>query len=1205
LTRPFDKHLDNDELDGLVSLQAQGVPDFGRLPDSRLGEAQRHVESCEDCNRKVQMHRQVQGEISRLGSPGVTKPGAQCPQDVEWLHVAAGLLPQSHTKELMLHAAQCEHCGPLLRNGVEALSDEATPNEDSLLAGLSSARPEWQKDLAGKLRSRLKGEQLDRSHRSWWRPFPLWPRPLFVAGALAVLMLAGWLGLTRLRTQSAEQLLAQAYTEHRTLEMRIPGAQYAPMRVERSTGRSSVDKSPALLKAEALIGDMLRKNPNDPAWLQAKARADLLDGNYESAIQTLRQALEFEPDSAPLLTDLGAAYFQRGEATDRAADYGSAVNSLGTALAKSPDDPVALFNRAIVSERTFLYTQAVDDWKHYLRVETNSDWASEARTRLAALEQKLRQHSQRVGNPLMTPEEFAEGMGSGREEFAHEVDTVIERYQNVALESWLPLDAVKGARDGGSREFESQALSFLADELRDRHGDMWLSDFLSAFRADTRGLTLLLAAVRANSEGDHENGLRLSHEAAAQFQSEGNEAGQLRAEFESLYSEHLSAQGHRCHQQAKELLPRVRERRYAWLEIQTLLETAACAAEISRIDESIITAEEALQIARSDRYGSLELRATVFVAGLLEDSEQALRYLKNGLSLYWAGNYEPTRGYSLLAVMDTTAEQLRLWFFDEVVIQEALRIVGDDPDSALRATEQYRLARAQLITGNTKDAERNFREAKELLKRSPSRDLIVDISIYLAETYIQGGRYLEALNLLKLAEPQMSKMSHDILRGRFYAARAAALLGSGRGGEAAEAIVPAVQIADRGLASISLERERVDWIDTFGPTYRALVQLRFRDNPESSFRWWEAFKGASVRRVISAETHRPADYLSDPELPVFPSWQSSRTTLISYSVFPDGIALWSFDGQNVHAVLLQVPTADFDSLVRRFIESCEDPSSDVTRLVQQGHELYELLVRPAEKWVHGSSHLIFETDGQLERIPFEALVTDQGKFLSESYVVSYSPGLLYLATAHQVSHIDSLSRALVVGEPLSGNSGIAALPDALDESQEVAALFPAGHLLSRREATLSAVLRELPQSEIFHFAGHTTTNGNVVGLVLSGSEEHVGMEVLTASHLDRKALAQTDLVVLSACSTLHGRVADLSDRDSLARTLLAAGVPQVVASRWPVDSAATVEWMRVFYRDLLEGRSAAQAARTSMIRIRRETRWNHPFYWAAFSSFGA
>src|SRR5207244_7919388 len=119
---------------------------------------------------------------------------------------------------------------------------------------------------------------------------------------------------------------------------------------------------PTLLEAEALIARKLAGRPADARWMQARGRADILDGNSDAAIGNLQRAVQIDPNSPSLLTDLATAYFQRAERQDRAADYGEALDLLGKTLSKTPDDPVALFNRAIVSERIFLLAQAVEDW---------------------------------------------------------------------------------------------------------------------------------------------------------------------------------------------------------------------------------------------------------------------------------------------------------------------------------------------------------------------------------------------------------------------------------------------------------------------------------------------------------------------------------------------------------------------------------------------------------------------------------------------------------------------------------------------------------------------------------------------------------------------------------------------------------------------------------------------------------------------------
>ena len=116
MTRPFDKHLDSDELESLVSLQGTSVSASEQLSELDLRAAKRHVESCQDCSRKLQRHTSVHSEILRMRAPNSSLSTFECLVDAEWLEVAAGLLPEAKTRELMKHAAQCGHCGPLLKN---------------------------------------------------------------------------------------------------------------------------------------------------------------------------------------------------------------------------------------------------------------------------------------------------------------------------------------------------------------------------------------------------------------------------------------------------------------------------------------------------------------------------------------------------------------------------------------------------------------------------------------------------------------------------------------------------------------------------------------------------------------------------------------------------------------------------------------------------------------------------------------------------------------------------------------------------------------------------------------------------------------------------------------------------------------------------------------------------------------------------------
>ena len=216
----------------------------------------------------------------------------------------------------------------------------------------------------------------------------------------AVVGVGSWVVVQRNQPARAGRLLARAYTEQRTLELRIAGADYAPLRISRGPAASFTSRSEALLRAEDLIAGQLESHPSDPSWLQAQAQADLLEGKYDAAVEALRRALELQPDSSALMTDLATAYFQRAQQEDRKDDLGAAYEYLSQALRLRPDDPVALFNRALVAERQFLYQQALDDWEHYLRVDPGSPWAEEGRNHANAVREILKKHESNA-KPLL------------------------------------------------------------------------------------------------------------------------------------------------------------------------------------------------------------------------------------------------------------------------------------------------------------------------------------------------------------------------------------------------------------------------------------------------------------------------------------------------------------------------------------------------------------------------------------------------------------------------------------------------------------------------------------------------------------------------------------------------------------------------------------------------------------------------------------
>src|SRR6185503_10647581 len=118
-----------------------------------------------------------------------------------------------------------------------------------------------------------------------------------------------------------------------------------------------------------------------------------------SGIASLRRATVAQPRSAELLSDLGAALLAREEASerrrtggalpatveDRDADIPAALEVIEHALELSPRLEEALFNRAVALEQLHLLRSAQTAWQRYLEVDPSTQWASEARQRVAAI----------------------------------------------------------------------------------------------------------------------------------------------------------------------------------------------------------------------------------------------------------------------------------------------------------------------------------------------------------------------------------------------------------------------------------------------------------------------------------------------------------------------------------------------------------------------------------------------------------------------------------------------------------------------------------------------------------------------------------------------------------------------------------------------------------------------------------------------------
>ncbi|MBI1874087.1 MAG: CHAT domain-containing protein [Acidobacteria bacterium] len=336
--------------------------------------------------------------------------------------------------------------------------------------------------------------------------------------------------------------------------------------------------------------------------------------------------------------------------------------------------------------------------------------------------------------------------------------------------------------------------------------------------------------------------------------------------------------------------------------------------------------------------------------------------------------------------------------------------------------------------------------------------------------------------------------------------------------------------------------------------------------------------------------------------------------LVSFFLGRDGSAGWIVRPDGVDVVRLP-PRVRIEQAVRDYLRVLQNPAaSDVRRA---GREVSWMLGAAMLKQIPADTRLIIIPHGLLHYLPFEALLDEDGRYLVERYVLSYAPSASSYAYLRQLPPA-SADRVLAVGNPMTREAPRAAerrldlqgmgllkpLPFSEAEMRQIQAIFGRSSQTLERAAATELALQQASLAEvgILHFATH--------GLIDESRPERSGL-ALTAAPPDQDGLLQmreiyrlklrAALVTLSACETALGKQVNGEGIVGLARAFFYAGANAVVASLWNINDASTAEWMTRFYERIRDGEPIDRAARDAKLAfLQRDSRIQHPFYWAAF-----
>ncbi|MGF1602811.1 MAG: CHAT domain-containing protein, partial [Thermosynechococcaceae cyanobacterium] len=379
-----------------------------------------------------------------------------------------------------------------------------------------------------------------------------------------------------------------------------------------------------------------------------------------------------------------------------------------------------------------------------------------------------------------------------------------------------------------------------------------------------------------------------------------------------------------------------------------------------------------------------------------------------------------------------------------------------------------------------------------------------------------------------------------------------------------------------------------------------------------------------------------------------PQWQAPRYA--AYLLYADGNLQWTDLGE----------AAPIDQTVAQFRQALQSKTSNIKPLARQ---LDQQLMQPIRAKLGNTRQLLLSPDSQLNLIPFAALVDGNNQYLVENYDITYlSSGrdLLKLPTTAQAKQ--QLQAPVIIANPDYQNPGVTKiattaketnrssrdldlnfgpLPGTEAEADQLHKLLPKSTLLTQAQATETA-LKQVQSPEILHIATHgffletdleaaltsSDDRGNISviskkktnanpqnyenpllrsGLALAGANQRKsGTEdgIFTALEATNLNLRGTQLVVLSACETGLGDIANGEGVYGLRRAFVMAGAKSQVLSLWKVDDNGTKDLMVKYYQRLLNKEGRGEALRKTQLEMLKGQQYQHPYYWAAFIPSG-
>ncbi len=1171
--------------------------------------------------------------------------GDACPNEETYMKLALGSIQGETADAPLTHAATCDRCGQTLLLHLQAIDGTPSPEELAAIAEMPAMQAHWQDELVQKLAS--------TRHRQ--RPFGMrtsigWITGFGAIAALVFSAVALFIWQRSLRAPAHQ--LAAAYSDDRTLELRIPGAgwtKYSPP--DHRRGGITDEEPPALLDARARLARDLEKSPQNPRLLELQARANVLNQKYDTAVDVLDRLIASGPVTPELLTDAASAYFERGLTTGSELDRSTALDYVRRADEMAPTDPVILFNEGIVMEDRGQVMNAVEVWNRYLTVEHDAKWAAEGKRRLEALEQtlnRLKSHQSRIDHMLATPASMdalaanTPKLAALDEELAtYELDKLLLAAYPMAGDSAANPQASRPAARASPCDDRCQAarrlLKALGHSLKIQHQDPWLSNLIrpslnslstteqaaysQALNTFAHALSKNLLFHSVEGEGSAAQAALLFHKIRRGANGEDRalqqaaSVGELRSSLEQMLSMQFETDFVRCRSFARSHDALWQEDpQYPWIHVVKMVTDVVCDSTPELRLKSQELADSALMLAESSHYPFLISRIHMRMADKAFDAgdmDLAERIALNELKILESRD---TPGFRLLGTLDFFAYVAGESLYPratELFHEELLDWQEANGEHMLGAVGRLDIARLLMRTGRMAGAEQQIHLGYEEIqqygtqnaKTNPMSDVETQLASFLlerhdltdAQTYLQRaaahrGDTSEPWGLRLFAETsgQLRLEQED------YAQAAKYLEGEIHRNEDRN------KVDESSVAQAEFAEQDHDLYAELVATW--LAQGR---PAEDVLTLWERFRMRSrALPVIPC----PGELLrcGSSQL-VAALHRLDGNVLVGQIILLDRVLTYRADRNGVTWKEEYLQRQDVLASEQRFERAVSSPGASMQTVKVLGTQLRNSLLPETLLPPDSDSVLLVESDPLFHNLAWPALPTSGGPLGLVAPMAQVRSILAIKEAGPSRSMFDEAAafndegkRALIIGASTPAIEEVP-LPEAIEEAQSVELLLNAPVPLLGARATNSNIAAHIDSATILHFAGHALQRTDGTELLLAQSSTRDQSPWIDGKFFREHPPRVCRLAVLSTCSSGNVVAAWSHPSQDLVETLASSGVNDVVATRWEVDSQASVSFMNAFYTSMDRGNSAPLALLSARRVLSANPHFQNPYYWAAYS----